>query len=75
MGHWSNDAIAMDVQTKLRKEECASDMGQRSHEQSPNDVADKNVLTKPGVEECAKDTEHIATQTMNQLHLDQDSTS
>ena len=44
----TNDAAAMDVQITLKKEECASSMGQ-----STNDAAMKDVQVKLRKEECA----------------------
>ncbi len=41
MGQWPNDAAVMDVQIELRREECASDMGQMS-----KDAAVKDAQTK-----------------------------
>ena len=41
MGQSSSDAATKDAQNMLGKEECASDMGQRS-----NNAAEKGVLIK-----------------------------
>jgi hypothetical protein len=43
-----NDAVMKDAQTKLRREECASGMGQR-----PNDAAVEDALIKLSKEEYA----------------------
>ena len=48
----ATDAAAQDAQTMLRKEECASGMGQHAQ-----DAEHRGVQTKPSVEECALDTE------------------
>jgi hypothetical protein len=50
MGPRSNDAAVMDAQAKLRKEECAKDMGPRS---SSNDAAVLDAQSLLRKEECA----------------------
>ena len=69
MGQKSNDATQKDVQTLLRKEECASSMGQISHTklklkleecaggtgkmQRPDDATKKDAQSLLREEECA----------------------
>ena len=69
----TNDAAAKGAQVKLRREECASSMGQRS-----NDAAVKDVEIKFKEEECVKGMGHLrgaaeilctATTMMNRLLL------
>ena len=70
MGHKSstNDAAAKDVQTMLKKEESAFNMGQRE-----TCATMKDAQTKYSVEECASSTGHIALRKTNLLRLDQNS--
>ena len=63
------NALLMGAQIKLRKEECALGMGQRS-----NDAALKDVQIKPIVADYVGGTVQSAIHTMNPLHLDQNST-
>lgn len=58
------NVLLMDVETKLRKEACAEDMGQSS-----NDAAMKDAQVKPRMEEYVLDTEQRRNN-MNALRMD-----